>query len=451
MPNILITNNFYQGTSQACIVDLTPPTFAGINFLDVESRGQIRAGWSAASDATAPIRYEVYIKASTAIGLFSTSNIIAVTPNLLFDIFTLPDGSFLQNGATYFVGVRAIDGVNNRDSNTVSLNVISTGVLTAIDTYETKGAFTIGPAGEFQGTMWILKNSSLGLGGTLGTASYVVYDKNGSVVSGMTESGIVADSNGQFKITPISSSLDETLNHYMVKVSITMDSEVRQGYVPLVEKTPSYNIKGHNGFNLNSEFVGIFWAEDESGMHVSDPARLGLGSYDILDAEGNVVSGISENNISPNSSGTYVITPVAGVVMEDLILTTGRITIVVDGRPRTTYIPAIFQPVKHSVKAIFSINALNQLQATFWAVTDDGQVISGAILGQANYTVYDASGNAVAGLTQSGITADINGRFQITPVSAALLTDLTHYTTKVGINIKNIERISYKGFSLLGT
>jgi len=93
MPNILVNNNFYQGTSDACIVDLIPPTFAGINFLDVESRGQIRAGWSAATDPTPPIRYEVYIKASTATGLFNTTNIIAVTPNLQFDIFTLPDRS----------------------------------------------------------------------------------------------------------------------------------------------------------------------------------------------------------------------------------------------------------------------------------------------------------------------------------------------------------------------
>jgi hypothetical protein len=150
MPNILIENNFYQGTSQACIVDLTPPTFAGITFLDVESRGQIRAGWSAATDATAPIRYEVYIKASTATGLFSTTNIIAITPNLQYDIFTMPDGSFLQNGTTYYVGVRAIDGVNNRDSNIISMNVISTGVLTSIDVYETFAAWSIDTSNQFR-------------------------------------------------------------------------------------------------------------------------------------------------------------------------------------------------------------------------------------------------------------------------------------------------------------
>jgi hypothetical protein len=450
MPNILIANNFYQGTSQACIVDLTPPTFAGINFLDVESRGQIRAAWPIATDATNPIRYEIYIQASTDTGLFNVSNIVAMSSQLQYDIFTLPDGSFLVNGTTYYVGVRAVDAVGNRDSNTVSLNVVSTGVLTSIDVYETRGAFTVGPEGDFQGTMWLLKNSELAVGGTLGTASYTIYDKTGTAVPGMSQSGIVADVNGQFKITAVPSSLDETLNHYMVKVSITMDSEVREGYVPLVQKIPSYQIKGHTSFDNNSDFVGIFWAEEESGLHISDLNRLGVGSYDILDADGIIISGFSQNNISPNSNGVYVISPVSGISVEDIVQTTGRWTIEVDGKTRTSYLPTEVVEPKHSVKSVFSINALNQLQATFWLATDDAQIITNGTLGTASYTVYDSSGNAVVGLTQSGITADVNGRFQISPVSATLLTDLTHYTVKVSINYKNFEHIAYKGFTLLG-
>ena len=72
-------------------------------------------------------------------------------------------------------------------------------------------------------------------------------------------------------------------------------------------------------------------------------------------------------------------------------------------------------------------------------------------LGSANYTVYDVSGNAVVGLTQSGITADANGRYHITAVSASLLTDLTHYNVKIGIVINGDEKVAYKGFTLLGT
>lgn len=450
MANLLVTNNFYISSSSACIVDLTPPTFAGINFLDVETRGQIRAGWTAATDATNPIRYEIYIQAAIATGLFNTSNIVAMSSHLQYDIFTLPDGSFLENGETYFVGIRAVDAVGNRDSNTVSLSVISTGVLTSIDVYETRGAFTVGPGGDFQGTMWLLKNSELATGGTLGTASYTVYDKTGTAVPGMSQSGIVADVNGQFKITPISSSLDETLNHYMIKVSITMDSEIREGYVPLVQKIPSYNIKGHTSFNDNSDFIATFWAEDESGMHISDTSRLGLGSYDLLDETGAIIAGVNQTNISPNINGVYVITPVASITIQDLVLTTARFTVEVDNKVRTTYVPIIIQEANQEVKAVFSINALNQLQATFWLSSDDSMIMTGANVGQANYTIYDSSGNAVVGLTQSGISADVNGRFQISPVSATLLTDLTHYTVKVGIVYKGIEHVAYKGFTLLG-
>jgi len=82
------------------------------------------------------------------------------------------------------------------------------------------------------------------------------------------------------------------------------------------------------------------------------------------------------------------------------------------------------------------------------AMDDTGVATTG--LGVANYTVYDASGNTVSGLTQSGIIADINGRFAITPTSAALLTDLTHYTVKIGIVHDGTEHVAYKGFTLLG-
>lgn len=450
MPNILVTNNFYISSADACIVDLTPPTFTGINFLDVESRGQIRAAWPIATDATNPIRYEIYIQAATATGLFNIANIVAMSSQLQYDIFTLPDGSFLENGETYYVGVRAVDAVGNRDSNTVSLNVVSTGVLTSIDVYETRGAFTVGPEGDFQGTMWLLKNSELAVGGTLGTASYIVYDKTGTAVPGMSQSGIVADVNGQFKITAVPSSLDETLNHYMVKVSITMDSEVREGYVPLVQKIPSYKIYGQNGFNSSSEFIGVFWVEEESGIHISDLSRLGVGSYDILDADGNIIAGFNETGLTANAQGVYTITPVSGIATEDLDLTTIRFTAIVDNVPRTSYISTKIQEIKHSVKSVFSINALNQLQATFWLATDDAEIITGSMLSTASYTVYDSSGNAVVGLTQSGITADVNGRFQISPVSATLLTDLTHYTVRVAIIYKNFEHVAYKGFTLLG-
>jgi len=236
MPDILINNNFYIGTSEACIIDLTPPVFAGINFLDVESRGQIRAGWSAGTDANLPIRYEVYIQASTATGLFNTANIAAITPNLQYDIFTLPDGSFLVNGTTYFVGVRAVDAIGNRDANLVSLNVISTGVLTAIDTYEVQAAFVVNDQNELQGTIWANKNGSLAISPSaiMGTASFQVYDSAGNAIGGMSGTGITINGQGQYIITPVASSLVESLDHYVVKCTVNIDAESRINYASII-------------------------------------------------------------------------------------------------------------------------------------------------------------------------------------------------------------------------
>ena len=448
MPNILIENNFYQGTSQACIVDLTPPTFAGITFLDVESRGQIRAGWSAATDATAPIRYEIYIKASTATGLFSTTNIIAVTPNLQFDIFTLPDGSFLVNGTTYYVGIRAIDGVNNRDSNTVSMSVISTGVLTSIDVYEMNAAWSIDTSNQFRLTMWANKNESLALApnGVLGTASYQIYDKAGNAVVGMSGSSIAANGQGLFIAPAIANLLIDSAEHYEIKVTIVVDGEARTNMIPLLDERPDYKIGGLFFINVNNNFDGTFWV---SKNEVLQTTNLGTGSYQVYDHDGNPVVGMSGSGIVPDGNGIFKIAHVASLLEEDYPGFSVKVTVTVDGVSKSHMISQVSAPIEYRPKAQFSINASNQLQATFWLEYDSD--IETAALGTANYTVYDANGNAVVGLSQSGITPDVNGRFHITPVSAALLTDLTHYSVKIGILSHGIERKAYKGFTLLGT
>lgn len=448
MSDILINNNFYMGTSSACIVDLTPPTFSGINFLDIESRGQIRAGWSAASDGTAPIRYEVYIKASTATGLFNFSNIIALTPNLQYDIFTLPDGSFLQNGVTYYVGIRALDGVNNRDNNTVSMNVISTGVLTSIDIYECFGSFVINSSNQLQGTLFANKNDSLAISpdAVLGTASYSIYDKSGTLVSGMSQSGISANAQGQFIITPVASVLSETFEHYLVKVTINIDGENRVNYVPLIDERPDFKLNGLFYVNVSNEFDGTFWV---SRNEVYKTTGLGTASYQVYDHDGNIVVGMSQSGMTADVNGIYKITHIPSLLADDFPGYSVKINVVVDNVTRSQMIPITGPIVTYTPKAQFSINALNQLQATFWAAYESNIEITG--LGTANYTVYDANGVAVSGLTESGLVADVNGRFKITPVSASLLTDLTHYSVKVGIMVHGVERVSYKGFTLLGT
>lgn len=450
MANILINNNFYQGTSQACIVDLTPPTFAGINFLDVQSRGQIRAGWSLAVDPTPPIRYEVYVQASSATGLFNQANIIAVTPNLQYDIFSLPDGSFLQNGVTYYVGVRAIDGVNNRDNNIVSMSVISTGILTSIDTYETKAAFSVDDTNIFEITMWANKNGSLAKApdAILGTASFQVYDKSGVAISGMSGTGIAANAQGLFVASGVMSELEESSNHYEVLVSVVVDGETRSNFIRIETGQEQYEIDGTGGIDDNSDLIGSFWVTENEKI-VTD--NLGVGSYQVFTADGTLIPGFSETGIVAGPDGFFTVTPVP--LPPGLSSTTPyivRYTIVVHGISRSHNV--IFAPgtTTYTCKATFSINASNQLEATFWSTTND-QLTDPSFLGNASYSIYDKSGNPVSGLSQTGITPDSNGFYHITPVSAILLGDLTHYTAKITIQIAGQNRTVAKGFSLLGT
>lgn len=449
MPNILVNNNFYQGTSSACIVDIVPPTFAGVATTVVGSRGQIVATWLAATDPTPPIRYEVYIQATTATGLFNILNIVGITDKLQFSTFTMPDGSFLVNGTTYYVGVRALDAVSNRDSNTVSLSVISTGVFVSADIYDAEGAFAINTSNQMQGTIWCLKNSGLAssANATMGTASFQVYDKAGVAVPGMGGSGIAADVNGQYKITPVASTLATTLDHYMVKITVNVDGANREGYVALIEPIPDYVTVGAFAIDQANNLVASFWVT-ANGENVDNLARLGLGHYHVYDAAGIPVPGMTESNISPNADGVYVITPITSTLDVSASAYFAHIRIEVDSVDRENTIPIVFAVPEYESKAQFSINALNQFQGTLWATADDNVKTTG--LGAANYTVYDSAGVAVVGLTQSGITADVNGRFQLAPVSAAALTDLTHYSVKIGIVVDGVERVSYKGFTLLG-
>jgi len=131
--NQLFAGLFAQSTSQACVSDFTPPTFAGIATLVPRSNGSLRATWPAATDASSPVRYNIYIQAATATGLFSAVNRVLSTEKLTSDIFQDGAGvlllSFSQGGPTYYVGVRAVDAIGNEEFNTVSLSANSTGVI----------------------------------------------------------------------------------------------------------------------------------------------------------------------------------------------------------------------------------------------------------------------------------------------------------------------------------
>lgn len=244
--DIHFQQTFFQSTSAACLTDLTPPTFAGITGLTANVNGSLTASWSAATDATPPVEYEIYIQATTATGLFSSSNMTQITKQTSANIFQLADVSLLQKDVVYFVGVRAKDAVGNINTNTVSMSATSAGVLDddfasllsdllavsadlATERSECRGTFAISNANELIGELWF-EFKGQAVTSLLGTASYTVYDSSDVAVAGLTQSGIAANGNGVFLITPVDASGLEPFVNYRVKISITYDSVLYTSY-----------------------------------------------------------------------------------------------------------------------------------------------------------------------------------------------------------------------------
>lgn len=94
--------------------------------------------------------------------------------------------------------------------------------------------------------------------------------------------------------------------------------------------------------------------------------------------------------------------------------------------------PTVSNPVIEALCG-FHIDASNQFQGTLWA-HKNGQIVDSG-LGTASYEVRDKDRNLVAGLSESGLTADLNGIYRTTAVSASGILDLTHYTVKVSISV----------------
>lgn len=331
-PNQLVTGGSSQGTSQACIVDLTPPIFAGINFITRGSLGQIRALWNTATDTSLPIRYEVYIKADTNSDLFNIANIALVATQLQAEIFSLPSGSLLQSGTNYFVGVRAIDGVGNRDTNIASLSQTSSGIL-GITSAQISGVFAVNTSGELISSFWvndlegIIDNPS-----RLGLASYVIYNDAGSVVSGMSESGITPDANGFFAITPIASTLNLDNTYYTVKVTIEVDNIDITYNLPITypEAGPVYEVCGVVSINAINQIQSSFWVNKNGETSTTN---LGTCSYVVKNKSGAAI-GISQSGITANASGKFNSTPVNASLIYDLEHYVLEIELTADGAIR---------------------------------------------------------------------------------------------------------------------
>lgn len=109
-----------------------------------------------------------------------------------------------------------------------------------------------------------------------------------------------------------------------------------------------------------------------------------------------------------------------------------------------TFTPGTVDVDSHfQISAVANINASNMFECTFW-VNENGQRVDNN-LGTASYRLRDKTGALVTGISSISVTADANGYFEITPVSAALIYDLTHYLLEIEIPVDGVEVASSVG------
>ena len=85
-------------------------------------------------------------------------------------------------------------------------------------------------------------------------------------------------------------------------------------------------------------------------------------------------------------------------------------------------------------RAVFSINASNELEGTAWIVKN-GQH-SRDNLGPLSYNIKNKDGVSI-GISQSSINPDAAGLYKLNAISAFLLQDLTHYTVEIQALFEN--------------
>lgn len=123
MSSTYFTGEMELTPTQACIVDTTPPTFAGVQSVTPQNSGALLVQWPAAVGTPAPLEYKVHIGLGVvpAATLFASIPVVNVN-TLQALVFTLNDqATYLVKDQVYTVGVRAEDGLGNTETNMVTL------------------------------------------------------------------------------------------------------------------------------------------------------------------------------------------------------------------------------------------------------------------------------------------------------------------------------------------
>jgi hypothetical protein len=142
MPNpatYFLGSSIVQKPAPAALPSSTAPVFAGIVSATPNTDGSITAAWAAGTTVNPPIEYIVYIAVGSVspAALFVSANAQRCVPTSVLStrIFTLADQTtYLINGQTYTLGVRARDAYSNTETNTViqTATAIASGNLPAV-------------------------------------------------------------------------------------------------------------------------------------------------------------------------------------------------------------------------------------------------------------------------------------------------------------------------------
>lgn len=99
--------------------------------------------------------------------------------------------------------------------------------------YQVCAVANINASNQLEISFWVNENGER-IDSNLGDGQYLIRDKIGTAVSGLSETGIAADVNGYYHTTPVLAPLIYDLTHYILEISIDVDGVEKTASIGLV-------------------------------------------------------------------------------------------------------------------------------------------------------------------------------------------------------------------------
>lgn len=99
--------------------------------------------------------------------------------------------------------------------------------------YQICAVANINASNQLEISFWINENGER-VDSDLTSGAYVIRDKSGALVSGLSQSGIAADVNGYFHTTAVLAPTIYDLTHYILEISLSLDGVEKTSSIGLV-------------------------------------------------------------------------------------------------------------------------------------------------------------------------------------------------------------------------